>query len=497
MNGNFCKMHPVFKYVVLAAFAVAFHGCATVNREHKLLNCEKTPKIIDWITVSGSMLPTSTLTVGQHGSSLADCLVQSQTLDRLHWQADVTAKNAVSNQTLTQSDSLQIETMALSQKDTAGNYDSMVAQVAAIMQNNPGVGIPSDWYKGFPEYAFDDKAGSEYEKRLIALHVDALEPAFKKEAASHFITIAASNATEQDVLSSRDSLKTLARDGKLNVEDHQKLKAWCYFRAHIAKNSKDASDSKVDTFTVKNQNALVLDNGPVENLMMVLVHRKQECVLVPLPLVFESAFGGYWVEPGDHIILARYKELPFIHFADGEKRVGLVGLTTSQGVWPTEQRSLEAAMSNFGENVDLRANMITITQKTDKLMLRAMLPLNTMALSPSRSAQMRDLLRVWGLFDGQVIEFQNSGLNKLLNDSNRKLQLATDANRTKVNPCFHSCVDPKCTHESTQGIIATDAKGTNGSTKQQFPFLTDTCENIQQNLKSVSDSTSRLLGMPR
>ena len=472
---------------LMLLLAVALAGCTTIGSDKKL--CCKEPRVapMDWVTISGSMLPTSTFTIGECGLTLADVLATSRTMEKLEYQAELSNKPRSSTQPFKEIDAEQILSIVSKQKITPTNLESVVLEVETALQKYPDLSLVSQWEQGFPNYAFDKDFGSEYEKRLIALKVDALEPAFKSKAIEHLTVLLDANAKAEDRERSMGHLRNLASNGSLNIERAQKLKSWCF-----AQSRQVELKAVVSSFSSRPVDQSVMGDVPARDLLMVLVHRRAECVIVPLPLVFESAFGGYWIEPGDHIVLAKFRELPFAHFAEGEKRIGLTGLIATQGVWPTEHRSLDAVTNTFSDRVDLRGNMITITQATDRLLIRAMLPHNMVTLSPNRISQMRELIQIWGLANGQVVEFQNTGTANLLLESTRKLRNATDAHRQTERQSILTC---KHAQQSPCGEPTAPTKSCVEEFKQQIPLLDGVCETVQGSLQTVTDTLGNAVGL--
>ncbi len=472
---------------LMLLLVVSLAGCSTIGSDKKL-SC-KEPRVapMDWVTISGSMLPTATFRIGECGLTLADVLATSRTLEKLEYQAELSSKPRSSSQSLKDIDAEQLLSIISKQKINSTNLETVVFEVETALQKYPDLSLVSQWEQGFPNYAFDKDFGSDYEKRLISLKVDALEPAFKPKAIEHLTVLLDANASEEDRKRSMEHLRNLASNGSLNVERAQKLKSWCFVQSRGVE-----LKAVVSSFSALKVDQSVMGDVPAQDLLMVLVHRRAECVIVPLPLVFESAFGGYWIEPGDHIVLAKFQELPFAHFSEGEKRVGLTGMISTQGIWPTEHRSLDAVTNTFRDRVDLRGNMITITQATDRLLVRTMLPYNMVTLSPNRISQMRELIRLWGLSNGQVVEFQNTGTADLLLESTRKLRNATDAQRRTARKPILTCKEAQRT---SCGEPTASTKSCVEEFKQQIPLLDGACETVQGGLQTVKDTLGNAVGL--
>jgi hypothetical protein len=383
--------------------------------------------------------------------------------------------------------------------DNAETFDSAVSFVAEFIQSRPWLDIPPDWYRGFPDSAFDKNIGTERDRQLIAAQIQELNPMLRMEATKHFQGLTKAFTDEklkdgsvsQTTKESEKFLKVLAQDGRLNVGDYQKLKSWCYANGSSKHESETESEAISSSFKIKSTVPAIGDE-PATEMMMVIVHRGSRCVVVPLPLVFESTFGGYWVEPGDHLFLARFKELPFRVQWDNlndSKKVGITGMIASQGVWPTETRSLESVISSFRSDIDNGADMMLVAQVHNNMVFECMLPLSMTSLSAGRITQMASLVREWGLVDGQVVSFQNSGLSPLLVASTEKLRRATDLRRRLLADNSKLCQQVPPGDLPCYSSVSESTK-VNAS---RITLANDTCNTFQDSLKSLRDITSNTL----
>jgi hypothetical protein len=496
MNWN---LYNAMRWGIMSALLIT--GCAMTDPSKK--HCTKPLKLppVDWIMVSGTSLPATTVVIGECGLTLADSLVMSRTIEKLGYQSEVASKSSIANK-LSDSQGSELYSILKDQALDAVSFDSAVGDVAVFLQSRSWLDLPDDWHAGFPDSAFDRNLGSERDRQTIAAQIQELNPRLRMEATIHFEKLIKTFADKtvkdfsdsDSARASMDYLRSLAQDGRLIVGDYQKLKCWCYSTQRNQSDAEKANKAIASSFGTKST-APVMGNVSARETMMVLVHRGSRCVVIPLPLVFESAFGGYWVEPGDHLFLARFGELPFrnqMNDLNELKQVGITGMISSQGVWPTETRSLESVVSSFRGEIDLRADMMMVAQVQNNVVFQCMLPYSMTSLSVGRSTQMEALVREWGLVDGQVVSFQNSGLSPLLVASTQKLRRATDLHRRMV-----AGNSKLCQHDQASDLTSctTESESTK-SIASRFALANDACQTFQDSLKSMrgftSDSLSNL-----
>lgn len=493
---------------------VAASGCVTNDRTRKLCTPDRVTPPVDWITISGTSLPTCTYVVGEYGQSLADTLILSRTMEKLNHQAELTKVHMAQSaaKSFADSDETYIESLLMDSALDNRRLDTVVDEMTAVLNKYSDVSIPENWADGFPEYAFDQTKASDKDRQLLAVQVQGLEHRLRGDASGHLRVLFDSmqgKGNEKSHIDSRAYLKMLATDGKLNLDDHQKLKAWCYAQYKLRSvdpNESESVGAKAEKSSIassffskkveaKAASVSVIGVTPVRDTIMVLVHRRTRCVAIPLPLVFETQFGGYWVEAGDHLVLAMFQELPFGSRIDGEKNVGITGLVRTQGVWPNVQQRLVEAVNEHENDVDVRANMLVVSQSLDQLLVQAMLPYNMSSLSPARRSQMEDLIRDWGLFNGQVIEFQNTGVSPLLIDSSRKLQHATDFSRKQAEVHIVGCQIRQSNIQVGGTNARPESKSSISSLKERVPYFNDACESIQDAWSTARETTSDALGL--
>ena len=489
MNWN---LNNAMQWVII--FALLLTGCTTIEPNKKL--CSAAPKLapVDWIMVSGTSLPATTVVIGECGLTLADCLVVSRTIETLDYQSEqsqVESKSVMAagqpDSRLSESQRNDLNSVLKVKAVNAVDFDTVVSDAALILQSRSSIDIPDDWELGFPDVAFDKTLGRPHDIQTIAAQIQELNPRHRIEATKHFQALLKEYADEKkkddpnsELKGSRDYLRSLAKDGRLIVGDYQKLRSWCYSMPSTQFDAEKALGS----FGSKRVTPPVMGEVPAKETMMVLVHRGPRCVVIPLPMVFESAFGGYWVEPGDHLFLARFGELPFrsqMNDMDDLKNVGITGMVATEGVWPTTARSLASVISSFPDDIDLRSNMMMVAQVNNNVVFQCMLPLNMTSLSTGRSTQMESLIREWGLVDGLVVSFQNSGLSPLLLNSTQKLRLASDLHRRRSVDHSKLC-QHDLTGDSPYGTIEPESPNPIAS---RFSLANDACQTFQDSLKSM------------
>ena len=468
-------------YVSVLALTGTFAGCMTAQPRI----CKKPTVEHGWVTIGGSSIPGATVTVEAYGKSLVHCLNESQTTSILSDRARIV--NSPTRQPIqqpTESDLKSVASLLESplankagvsfEKEIATRYDQLVVEMDTLHRDFPGIGIPETWSVGWPAYLVEDPRNTQGMERL-AEKIDRMpESQFKAEATQSFLKLQAKKLPPVDRSEILQQLSALARDGKIAVEPSEKIRAWCFASVGalkkqndppvgVVENQKEKRDSEILQFQqkaepfVKELKSLKVAElksqtiGPNGFEMVVAPYIPEEALLInqeryimPLEMAYESELGGLWLFPGDRVEIVRFRELPASQTEEGERRVGVMGLTVQPGILQTQGAVASAVIYDVGSDIDPRANLLSITNEWNGVIVHTLLPYGgACQVSSKTRANIDSLLNQWAIQDGTLVKFEMSQLSPIMIRSrayqqNAAREVAQFA--TSLSDCKENCL---------------------------------------------------------
>ncbi len=147
----------LFVFAYSGMLSILFGGCALhqacVDKKHDV------PQV-GWVTISGTVVPATTVAVDEYGKSLADCVFESRVCDILTLQQRLRTQtpSSAAVEQLTQADTITLSSLVtrIQKLDApALAYAEISTEVQSIQATAPGFRLPGTWLDGFPHYAFD------------------------------------------------------------------------------------------------------------------------------------------------------------------------------------------------------------------------------------------------------------------------------------------------------------------------------------------------------
>jgi hypothetical protein len=413
--------------------------------------CKKPIAEQGWVTIAGSSVPGATVTVESYGKSLVQCLNESQTTSILASRAKwvgIPAPRSI--EMPTESDlksALSLLEAPLSnksdkdfEKEWSVRHELLVEKLIALQRDFPRLAIPDSWALGWPHCLIDDPTNVNGMEQLAYKIGDMPESQFKEEAKRGYRKLQGKKLSNQDRAGFVTELSALARDGKIELDPEEKIRAWSFTSIGAVNKSSDTSaepiaqfkerassfakelkarqvlDRPSSKFTVNGFDNSAVYSTPDEALMVLIQSAGRERVLLPLEMVFESELGGLWLFPGDRIEIVRFKELPVSRgeVEEGDCRVGVLGLITTQGVLLTKNAVASSVISDVVSDVDSRANLLVITNEWNGQIVHTLLPYGASQVSSATQANVDSLLERWAIQDGTLIKFDLSQLSPMM-----------------------------------------------------------------------------------
>ncbi len=484
--------------------SILFGGCALhqacVDKKHDV------PQV-GWVTISGTVVPATTVAVDEYGKSLADCVFESRVCDILTLQQRLRTQtpSSAAVEQLTQADTITLSSLVtrIQKLDApALAYAEISTEVQSIQATAPGFRLPGTWLDGFPHYAFDSLTATEQDQAQLRFQLESLaDPGMHASAVRAYQTLRASEATDAAKTDSLRYLSSLARDRKFRVSDDQMAKAWTYKliidiekskRARVNGDTNVADVASVTSSAIaslySNASGAVATDVSLavnaddedryfENSIMVLVERSNKSItMLPLDQMFHSPLGSLWLFPGDHINLMKLSEIHFLNGQQNKKRVGVTGLVAQQGILNTDASRLNHLLAEIDSNIDIRSNLIILNYPMGNVSAKLMLPYTSMAVAQS-SIEVEKLYSYIGLVDGTVVTMDHTDANSILRRSRTLMQQAAQA---RLAPASHLC-----TRESDRGASSLGAiKPKTDSKTLRIPLVSDACGLVQQTGKN-------------
>ena len=503
--------------------AGTFAGCVTPHPQI----CKKSNADHGWVTIAGPSIPGATVPVETFGKSLVQCLNESQTTSILTDRTRISLNQVRQPIPLPTDSDLKSVTSLLElplpnkvgvslEKESLTRYDQLVEKMETLHRDFPGIAVPETWSQGWPYYLVEDSRNATGIEQLAGKIDSMPESQFKTEATQGFVKLQGKKLPATDRSELLLQLSTLARDGKIVLEQSEKIRGWCFASIGTLKQQNDKTDSsdinqkdkkdvaiiefqaKGATFAKELQSLKVREiksqsfaqNGfelgtnsytPDEALLICVQKANQERVMLPLEMVYESDLGGLWLFPGDRIEILRFKEIAASQLEEGERRVGIMGMTASPGVLQTKGTVASSVISDVYSDIDPRANLLMITNEWNGAIVHTLLPYGASQVSATTQANIDSLLDRWGIQDGTLMKFELSQLSPIMVRSKAYQQRAAKAiaeNATIQDRCKTNCVQ--------KPIL--DA---NGTARTPGDLKLPSSPTIENGCKMVTDTAAR------
>ena len=511
-------------YVSALALAGTFAGCMTAQPRI----CKKPTVEHGWVTIGGTCIPGSTVTVEAYGKSLVQCLNESQTTSILSDRARIIYSSSRQPvQQPTESDLKSVASLLESplanragvsfEKELTARYDQLVVKMDSLHRDFPGIELPDTWSVGWPAYLVEDPRNTQGMDRL-AEKIDRMpESPFKAEATKSFVKLQSKKLPAADRSEILQQLSILARDGKIAVESSERIRAWCFGPVVAMKKQSNPPDGAVESQKEKRESEIVqfqqktepfikelrslkvaelknqsfgangfeMGSTPYipEEALLILIHKvNQERFIIPLEMAYESELGGLWLFPGDRVEIVRFRELPASQTEEGERRIGVMGLTAQPGVLQTQGTVARDVIYDVDSDIDPRANLLSITNEWNGVLFHTLLPYGGASQVSSKSqANIDSLLNRWAIQDGTLMKFDMSQLSPIMIRSRAFQQRA--AREVAQHATSLSDVKENC-------LTKNNSPGTE-STQPQSALKLPSSPIVENGCKVVSDTAAR------
>jgi hypothetical protein len=414
---------------------------------------------VGWITITGTVIPTSTIAVDSHGKRLVDVIIESRALElSKENEASVNpdGSDIAYTSELTRSDQAKLKAITeldADERDLGDTYRALAEEAIRIQKTMPSLSTGDELDKGFPDYVFDPETSTPNDRLQLFIQIHQINDAdLFQSAMAAYDSLTDSRATEEQLLESRNVLTELAQDGKLNLKPEQKARAWSYQQASsIASRTEkrkqtDAEPSSEQEdynspFAAKPQSSNAAFRNSLSSGIFVTIHHESDPkIIIPLDQVMVSPLGSLWLTAGDVVELVKANEIAFFEGQIGEKQVGLTGYVQEQGILKTRSQRLSSLFPEITLNPERRSNLIVVTYPIGKSTAKLLLPFDSSNEKTYQTFnQMQSTYQQIGLIEGTVVTFDSTETNPFILRSRQRIQ---DAAKAKLsNRPLHDLVE--------------------------------------------------------
>jgi hypothetical protein len=441
--------------IIFTSLPLSF-GCALKKEGHAHLHHNSD---VGWITITGTVIPTSTIAVDSHGKRLVDVIIESRALELAKEnEASVNLHEPGTAYTseLTKSDQAKLKAITeldADERDLGDTYRALSEEAIRIQKTMPNLSTGDELDKGFPDYAFDPETSTPNDRLQLFIQIHQIDdPNLFQFAIAAYDSLSESKATEKQLLESRNVLTKLAQDGKLNLKPEQKARAWSYQQASsIATRTEKRKQTEAEPsleqedynspFAAKSQSSNAAFRNSLSSGIFVTIHHENDpLIIVPLDQVTVSPLGSLWLTAGDVVELVKANEIAFFQGQIGEKQIGLTGHVQEQGILKTRSQKLTSLFPEISLSPDRRSNLIVVTYPIGRSTAKLLLPFDSgnEKTYPTFN-QMQSTYQQIGLIEGTVVTFDSTETNPFILRSRQRIQ---DSAKAKLsNRPLHDLVE--------------------------------------------------------